>query len=261
MLPSVAFCNAVIACSDACLASLPMITRALAVHKISVIHNCADTGRVRRVLAEHGGSPHDRTGLSVISVGRLIDIKDPLLLLDAFARVCCKGDRLTYLGEGDLRQEIDRAARQAGIQDQISMSGLVPRDDVYRGVARSGLFVSTSKGEGLPLAVLEVMACGCPVILSDIGPHREIVGDETFIPLVSPGDVEGFVREIARFQAMSPDEAAAIGKRCRDLVERRFSFKTLHDKHEALYRRLAGLIAKYPRAEARERNPATAQSA
>ena len=179
----------------------------------------------------------------VVSVGRLIEIKDPILLLQAFARVADGNDKLNFVGEGNLRAAVGEVARISGVEDRVRFAGLCSRDDVYRHVNRASLFVSTSLGEGLPVAVLEAMACGCPVVLSDIKPHREIVGTETFIPLVETGDLEGFAREIRRFQLMSALDRAAIGERCRQLVEFRFSLGAMHDRHEELYRQQAAAQA------------------
>jgi glycosyltransferase involved in cell wall biosynthesis len=112
---------------------------------------------------------------------------------------------------------------------------MLPRDDVYRRLVDSDVYVSTSRGEGLPVSVLEAMACGKPVILSDIAPHREIAGSADFIPLIAPDDIQGFGREIERFRKMPPEERAELGKRCRRLVEEKFSLKSMHNNYGRIY--------------------------
>jgi glycosyltransferase involved in cell wall biosynthesis len=79
------------------------------------------------------------------------------------------------------------------------------------------------------------MACRCPVILSDIPPHREIAEGVDFIPLIQPDDVAGFAREIRRFREMSPVERAGIGGKCRKLVEEQFSLEAMHTGYEVIY--------------------------
>ena len=86
------------------------------------------------------------------------------------------------------------------------------------------------------MAVLEAMAAGCPVILSDIPPHREVAEDAEFIPFVAPGDLEGFAREIRRYEEMSPEERRTIGRKCRAHVLERFTLPIMHATTEVVYR-------------------------
>jgi glycosyltransferase involved in cell wall biosynthesis len=116
---------------------------------------------------------------------------------------------------------------------------VVGRDDVYGRLAEADVFVSTSRSEGLPVAVLEAMACGRPVILSDIPPHREIATGADFIPLVPPGDAEGFARELRAFGEMAPKHREELGDRCRDLVESRFSLAEMHRSYLRIYAEVA----------------------
>jgi hypothetical protein len=75
------------------------------------------------------------------------------------------------------------------------------------------------------VAVIEAMAAGCPVVLSDIPHHREVADGADFVPFVRTGDVGGFAREIERFRSMSPEERRAIGLEGRKLVSGRFDFR------------------------------------
>jgi glycosyltransferase involved in cell wall biosynthesis len=123
-----------------------------------------------------------------------------------------------------------------GLNDRLELTGLIPRDEVYARCARADLFVSVSRGEGLPVAVIEAMAAECPAVLSDIPPHRELIDGADFIPLVPIGDVEGFAREIRRMQSMSAEERAEIGRRSREHVLARFTLPIMHAGVEAVYR-------------------------
>jgi glycosyltransferase involved in cell wall biosynthesis len=144
--------------------------------------------------------------------------------------------RLQLIGAGSLAERVGRVVVEGGLENRIDIAGLVPRDDVFRAYARSDLFVSASHGEGLPIAVLEAMAAGLPVVLSDIAPHREVVDGLDCVPLVAPGDVAGFGREIERFRRMSPAHRREVGRRCRKWVLERFTLERMHDGYDAVYR-------------------------
>ncbi len=134
-----------------------------------------------------------------------------------------------------MRAGLTAQIKAACLEKQVELLGLLSREKVYEHLTEADLFISASQGEGLPIAVLEAMACRCPVLLSDIPPHREIAGVADFIPLVHPNDVGGFAHEIARFRRMLPSQRAEIGEKCRKLVEAHFSLTAMHKRYEEVY--------------------------
>jgi glycosyltransferase involved in cell wall biosynthesis len=213
----------------------------LAGDRLCFVQNGVDIERVERAIGNQRA--YGRQGeLTAITVGRLIELKNPLSILNAFAQSAGQASRLVYVGEGDLRDELVAACEASGLGDQVTMTGLIPRNSVYRHLVRADLFISASRMEGLPVAVLEAMACRCPVVLSDIPPHREIAHGVDFIPLVQPDDVAGFAQAIARIKAMSASERAELGEKCQRLAEQRFSLAAMHRGYDRLY---AELIAKH----------------
>lgn len=224
----------IVVCSSAVLQSLPRSLRWLGRGKISIVQNGVDTERVDRVRAADG-NPNKDGGFKVVSVARLIDRKNPLTLLAAFDQYRSANDQLVFVGDGDLGPEVIEQAKAHGLSDSVIFAGMLPRDDVYRSLIQSDVYVSTSRGEGLPVSVLEAMACEKPVILSDIPPHREIAGTAGFIPLVAADDVGGFGRAIEQFRGMTTVERADLGRRCRQLVEDQFSLKSMHKNYERVY--------------------------
>jgi len=241
----------VVFCSHAALASFPRAIRSIGGDAV-VVQNGVDTDRIARTLADDRGRQGQQPGFRLVSVGRLIERKDPFTLIGAFELMADAEDRLTYVGDGRLRSDVLERADRARLGAQVTVTGVVDREDVYRWVARSDLFVSTSHREGLPVSVLEAMACGLPVVVSDIPSHREIADGASFVPLVEPGDADGFAREIRRFKAMSPDQRTAVGDGCRELVERAFSLGQMHRACERVYEQVR---APRRRRDARERAP------
>jgi colanic acid/amylovoran biosynthesis glycosyltransferase len=103
-------------------------------------------------------------------VGRLIDNKGPLMLIDAFCRLDNPQVRLQIVGEGPLRDTI-----QARAADDPRIRVLGHRDDVHTLLGESDVFVRPSTTEGRSLAVLEAMAAGCAVVATDIPANAELV--------------------------------------------------------------------------------------
>jgi glycosyltransferase involved in cell wall biosynthesis len=223
----------VVFCSEAAAASFPAAMRSLARDR-RVVPNGVDTERVDHAIDAVAAPATDE--LRVTAVGRLIPRKDPLTLLAAFAAASDGSDTLRFIGDGAQRTVVLGGAARAGVADRVSVSGVLARDEVYREVARSSLFVSASRGEGLPVSVLEAMTCGVPVVLSDIPSHREVAASADFVPLVAPGDAPALASAIRRFKAMDPSERAAIGQRCRELAVARFGLAQMQWSYERVYR-------------------------
>jgi glycosyltransferase involved in cell wall biosynthesis len=237
MVLALAFFKRVIFCSQAAFDSLPFVWMVLVRGRWRVVQNGADIDRVDRALADARPSGDSRH-FTILSVGRLERVKDPITLLDAFATCGVANGRLVFVGAGALEPAVRARVAELGLEDRVEFTGLIPRDEVFVRCAGADLFVSASHGEGLPVGVVEAMASRCPVILSDIAPHREVVDRATFVPLVAPRDFEGFAREIRRFSGLPSDERAEVGRRCREHVMQRFTLPIMHAGVEAVYREL-----------------------
>lgn len=248
MVIALATFTRVVFCSRSAYESLPRILKRLVRARWRVVQNGADLDRVDRAVAARQAT-RNGTGFTVLSVGRLEQVKDPIAALHAFSLSVGEdaGSRAVFVGAGELSATVSERAEELGLQDRVVLAGLIPRDEVFVLCADADVFVSTSHGEGLPVAVLEAMAAGCPVILSDIPPHRELAEGTDFIPFVPPGDVEGFAAAIRRLHEMSPEQRREVGRRCRDHMASRFTLPIMRAGTEAVYRELR------PRSVARTR--------
>ncbi len=130
----------------------------------------------------------------VLAVGRLTAQKDFPTLLRAFARLPAPA-RLLILGEGEQRAELEQLAQQLGIAKRVQLPGYEPNP--FRYMRRASVFVLSSRYEGLPNALIQAMACGCPVVATDCpsGP-REILADGKYGALVPVGDVDALADAI-----------------------------------------------------------------
>lgn len=238
-LPVFAAFQRIVCCGLSSYKSFPTFYRRLAGSRLDFVGNGVDLSRVDRSIANTAIPSQPTDAFTVTAVGRLVDIKNPLAAVAAFGRGAAKTDRLVYMGDGPLRAALLEARAVAGLDEQIEFTGLVPRDCVLERLLAADLYISTSRGEGLPISVLEAMACRRPVVLSDIPPHREIAESADFIPLVDPDDVAGFAREIDKFRAMSAFQRSEIGQQCRQLVEERFSLASMHAGYDEVYAQIA----------------------
>jgi glycosyltransferase involved in cell wall biosynthesis len=248
MVIALATFTRVVFCSRSAYESLPRILKRLVRARWRVVQNGADLDRVDRAVAARQAT-RNGSGFTVLSVGRLEQVKDPIAALNAFSRSVGEdaGSRAVFVGAGELSATVSERAEELGLQDRVVLAGLIPRDEVFVLCADADVFVSTSHGEGLPVAVLEAMAAGCPVILSDIPPHRELAEGTDFIPFVRPGDVEGFAAAIRRFHEMSPKQRREIGRRCRDHMASRFTLPIMRAGTEAVYRELTPRVGSVAR--------------
>ena len=117
--------------------------------------------------------------LMVGIIGRLTGVKNHRLLLDAVSRVRAAGyaDRFRFLvvGDGELRGGLERRAAELDVGDMIAFCGW-RRDmpSVFRGL---DAVVLTSRNEGTPVALIEAMAAGRPVVSTDVGGVRDLLGN------------------------------------------------------------------------------------
>ena len=236
ILPFALF-DKIVCCSNSSLDSLPRFLKRLASDRLCAVQNGVDLERVDRTLKNRPG-PKAGEVFYVTAVGRLEAVKNPFAMLASVQRSRDRALRLTFVGPGHLTESLIRKSQELGVEDQVVFAGLATREKVYEYLARAHLFISTSWVEGLPIAVLEAMACACPVLLSDIPSHREIAASVDFIPLVQPSDTAGFAREIHRFRRLSAAERADIGQRCRQLVQQQFSLAAMLQGYREVYDQL-----------------------
>jgi glycosyltransferase involved in cell wall biosynthesis len=162
-------------------------------------------------------------------LARLDPQKDPLALVDAARRRDLPGT-VAIVGNGRLEPEL-RAATGDGI---VHIPYEPPVERYLRGF---DLFVLPSRWESLPLAVLEAMACGLPVLATDVGGTAEAVADGVTGRLVPAHDREALADALAAMLG-DPQALARMGAAAHAAAADRFSLTRAVDELEALYREL-----------------------
>lgn len=154
---------------------------------------------------------------TVAYVGRLHRIKriDRLIEAVALARGAVPGLSLDVVGPGDAhRSELEGVARRAGIADAVRFHGFVSQEEKLRIVGAAHVSGLLSAGEGLPMAALEAMAMGTPVVLSEACHFQEVDGRGG---IVVAGDAAGAAAALERMFA-DDDLRAALGQGARELA-------------------------------------------
>lgn len=128
-------------------------------------------------------------GARLIAVGRLERVKGVDVLIDAFARLAEQHPdaRLTIVGDGGERAALERQAATLGLSDRIAFLGTMDAAGVRQCYRQANLFVLPSRSEGLPLALLEAMACALPAVAARVGGVGEVMTPATGL-MVPPED-------------------------------------------------------------------------
>ncbi|MED5415372.1 MAG: glycosyltransferase [Candidatus Latescibacterota bacterium] len=206
-------------------------------NEIRIIHNGIDLAHFSPTSSPP--RPEALSGGRIVgTVGSLTPEKSTADLLRAVAQLPPEMDDLLVciVGDGALRAELDVEAQRLGIAERVVFAGAV--EDVRPWLAAFDLFVLPSRSEGLPGALMEAMALGCPVIVSAVGGVPEVIGDAGV--LVEPGDVAEFATQISRLLA---DRGAAVDLSEAGAVQvQKFSLASMAAKTAALYEELLAVV-------------------
>ena len=209
-------------------------------NKLTVIANGVD-------MDEYAPSPFRRTTdhLRIVCVGRLIANKGPQHLIEALpALLDVRPDsELDFVGDGPMLDTLRE--RVASLRLQANVSFLGSRDDVADILRDSDVFVRPSLTEGMPLAVLEAMACGLPTIATAVGGTGEVIRHLYNGLLVAPCDVAGLTKALID---VATDAALRnhLGCNARLSVAADFSWDRVIDTNLDIYEEVLGLPERVP---------------
>jgi glycosyltransferase involved in cell wall biosynthesis len=210
----------------------------------SVLHGQAGAGEALR--AKWGIGPAETV---VGIIGRLAAIKNHDLLLRVAARTA-GGVRFVLYGDGDEREALVRRAAELGIEDRVVFAGTCEADEIYASLDVAAL---TSRNEGTPLAIIEAMAAGKPVISTAVGGvvdllgsvEQRLAGNGSFFEIRERGltagsdDAAGFA---AGLEHLLHDDVLRhrLVERGKAYVERMHTKQRLVDDIVGIYRQLGG---------------------
>lgn len=176
----------------------------------------------------------------VLCIGRLSEQKGQLLLVEAVGALLAEGTpiELVLAGEGPFRPLIEAAVERVGAQDAVQITGWIDTDRVRDELRRARVLVMPSFAEGLPVAIMEALATGRPVVTTSIAGIPELVDDRCgwLVPAGSVDALTAALREALRTPAPTLDAMGLEGRR------------RVLERHDAA-REAAALAALFERAD------------
>ncbi len=177
---------------------------------IETLRNGVDTERFSPLPQQEArrelGLPE---GPLAVSVGNLAEEKGHDLVLDAAARI--PGLRTVVVGEGPQRVALEARARTLGIADRTTFLDNMPQDRLRWVYSAADVLALGSRREGWPNVLLEAMACGTPVVATNVGGVPEIVADPAAGIVVASRDPEAFAGALTRvLEPARPESRSAV---------------------------------------------------
>jgi glycosyltransferase involved in cell wall biosynthesis len=160
-----------------------MIAMGVNKEKIHVIYNGVDH---QKFHIQHAISK-EKTDDYILYIGNLKKEKGVIELLRGFAAISEKHPtlKLLYAGPGNLRGEISSQAKYLTISDKVILLGSVDHDQLPELISQARVLALPSYNEGVPNVVLEAMACGIPVLVSNVGGIPEVVNEKICGKIIS----------------------------------------------------------------------------
>jgi glycosyltransferase involved in cell wall biosynthesis len=207
--------------------------------KCVVLHNGIDTAEFAPSFERRARTRSEMGAVGEfiwLAAGRIAPAKDYPNLLRAFAQVraAVSAVRLWVAGEaaGPEAVAVQALAAKLGLGDSVRWLGL--RRDMPALLDAADGFVLASAWEGMPLAVGEAMAMEKPVVATDVGGVRELVGEAGVI--VPAGNPEALAQAMLALMQTTPEARCSLGRAARERIQRQFSLDAKADEWEALYR-------------------------
>ena len=210
--------------------------------RISQVYNGVDSARF--CPSSQGVMPIDGCAFDpgrhwiVGTVGRMAEVKDQTLLARAFIQALQQAPalrermRLVMIGEGPLRQKAQALLAEAGMADLAWLPG--ERSDVPAVMRGLHAFVLPSLAEGISNTILEAMACGLPVLATDVGGNADLV-EAGVTGMIVPAAQPGPMAEVLVQWAEAPESANSMGRRGRERIEHRFSMTAMIQTYQGVY--------------------------
>lgn len=186
--------------------------------KMRVVGNGVDTAKFHPVPRSDARAQLgiDMDAQVLISVGGLVERKGFHRVIECLPELKIRYPKLVYLivggasAEGDMRAQLEQQVAALGLQDTVRFLGTMPADKLKWPLSAADVFVLATRNEGWANVFLEAMACGLPVVATDVGGNAEVVCNSSLGTIVPFGDSAALSAAIADALRKPCDRAAII---------------------------------------------------
>ena len=215
--------------------------------KVKLIYNGIDTEKfAQKQELSRDILPFGKNTYLFGAISRLTPIKDHQNLIHAFAilnnKLYQKSNRtddikLVIVGDGPLATELRALVEELDLKDHVYFTG--EQSEIEKILPELNVYVMSSIAEGIPLAILEAMSVGLPIVSTEVGGIPELLENNKQGLLVPAQDSEALAN--AMLWMLEHDvESLEQGKRNRDIVDSKFSLSAMVDSYLQEYKKLIG---------------------
>jgi len=193
--------------------------------KIELVYNGVDTKEF-----EPTQNKKESKSIRLISVGRLIERKGYEYLVKALKGIN-HNITLTLIGDGNLKDHLRELSKKTSVS--VEFKGALAHMEIARELQKADIFIMPSLNEGMSNSVLEAMACGLPIITTNVGGSSELIDGNGQV--IEKADVNAIVSALERYLE---DLSLMIkhGKRSREIIEKRFGWYKTGEQYISLYK-------------------------
>lgn len=208
-----------------------LIIRGISSKKISVIYNGIRPCDIEKFDIN---ATDMSSRVTILCVGRLISVKRFDLALHAFSLLNAKFKNLflTIAGDGPERNSLLGLISELGLVDSVTMPGYVK--DTSRLYREATIFLMSSETEGSPIALLEAMSHGLPIVATSVGAIPDMVTDGKEAILVPPNDLP-MLADALRYLLSHPEKALELGRLAKCKFENFFNVQRVAEGYKRVY--------------------------
>ncbi len=180
-----------------------------------------------------------RDHVNVVFIGRLIFNKGPQYIVEAAPTVLKEFPhvKFKFIGDGPLRKDLEQRVKNLKLESVFEFVGL--KDNIPALLQDADLLVRPSLLEGMPLAVLEAMACGLPVVATSVGGTAELIDDKVNGLLIEPANSAQLAAGLLEV-LKNPGWGRQMGQMGREKVEQSYNWNQIAAQTVSVYRELVG---------------------